>query len=136
MSDYNDWNQQIIKEFRANGGKVGGPFAGSTLVLLHTVGAKSGKEHVTPVMSFSFEGELYVVASKAGAPTNPAWYHNMLANPVVTVELGTETFRATAVSVPEPQRSQLYSKVVAQAPGFGEYQSKTERVIPVVRLVS
>ena len=134
MSEYNDWNQKIIAEFRANGGRVGGPFEGSTLLLLHTTGAKSGKEHVTPVMSFTFDGQLYIVASKAGAPSHPSWYHNLRANPAVTVELGTETFAATAIDLPEPQRAATFAKVVAQAPGFGEYQAKTDRVIPVVRL--
>lgn len=134
MSEYNDWNQKIIAEFRANGGRVGGPFEGSTLLLLHTNGAKSGKEHVTPVMSFTFDGQLCIVASKAGAPSHPSWYHNLRANPAVTVELGTETFAATAVDLPEQQRAATFAKVVAQAPGFGEYQAKTDRVIPVVRL--
>lgn len=134
MSSLYDWNQAVIKEFRENGGKVGGNFAGSTLLLLHTIGAKSGKEHVTPVM-YSTDGDhLFIIASKAGAPEHPSWYHNIAANPVVTLEVGSETYKAKAVIAPEPERTRLFAKMVSIAPGFGQYQAKTTRIIPVVTL--
>ena len=134
MATPNNWNDAIIAEFRANAGKVGGPFAGSTLLLLHTVGAKSGQERINPV-ACSADGEhLLIVASKAGAPTHPDWYHNLIAHPLVTVEVGTEQFQAQAVAAPEPERTRLFNKMVERNPGFGEYQQKTTRVIPVIVL--
>ena len=134
MSSPNNWNDQIIKEFRANGGKVGGYFAGQPLLLLHTTGAKTGQERVNPV-AYIREGEdLVIIASKSGAPTNPDWYHNLLANPQVSVEVGTETFQAKATVTAEPERSRLYKQMVAVMPGFGEYETKTTRKIPAVRL--
>ena len=134
MSEYHNWNQAIIAEFRANGGKVGGNFAGSTLLILHTTGAKSGKEHVNPVVYFEDGGRLVIIASKAGAPTNPDWYHNLRANPLVTVEVGTEQYRAQAEIAAEPERTRLFAKMVSLSPGFAEYERKTSRVIPVVTL--
>ena len=134
MSDYNNWNQSIIAEFRANSGKVGGNFAGSTLLILHTVGAKSGKEHANPVMYVKDGDRFVIIASKAGAPSNPDWYYNILANPLVTVEAGTEQFQAQAAVAPEPERTRLYDKMVEVAPGFAEYRQKTTRVIPVITL--
>ena len=134
MSNQVDWNKAIIDEFRANSGKVGGPFAGRTLLLLHTIGAKSGQERINPVACVSDGDRLVIIASKGGAPTNPDWYHNILAHPLVTVEIGTEKFQAQAAAVPEPERTRLYTQMVEVMPGFAEYQQKTTRVIPVITL--
>lgn len=134
MSNPNDWNQAIIAEFRANGGKVGGQFAGATLLLLHTMGAKSGQERINPVVYTTDGEQLVVIASKAGAPTNPDWYHNLVANPRVTVEVGTEQFQAQATVAAEPERTRLYDQMATAMPGFAEYQRKTTRVIPVIVL--
>lgn len=134
MSEFNNWNQAIIDEFRANAGKVGGNFANSTLLILHTVGAKSGKEHVNPAAYIKDGDRLVIIASKAGAPTNPDWYYNIRAHSLVTVEVGTEQFQAHAEIVSEPERTRLYNKMVEVSPGFAEYQKKTTRVIPVIAL--
>jgi deazaflavin-dependent oxidoreductase (nitroreductase family) len=131
----NDWNKAIIEEFRANGGKVGGPFEGGTLLLLTTTGAKSGKQRVSP-LAYTADGDRFIIiASKAGAPTNPDWYHNLLAHPTATVEVGTEQFEVKATPVvEEPERSRLYAKMVERMPGFADYERKTTRKIPVVLL--
>lgn len=129
-----NWNKGIIEEFRANKGKVGGYFEGANLLLLHTKGAKSGSEHVNPVTYFIEDGDYVIIASKSGADTNPDWYHNLLANPEVTVEVGTEKFEATAKSVSEPERTRLYEKMESIRPVFSEYKHKTSRVIPVIML--
>jgi deazaflavin-dependent oxidoreductase (nitroreductase family) len=130
----NDFNKQIIEEFRGNQGKVGGHFEGSTLVLLHTKGAKSGLERINPLVYLA-DGERYLVAaSKAGAPTNPDWYHNVVANPEVSVEIGTEKFEVLATVAEEPERTELYGKIATVNPGFAEYMNKTTRTIPVVIL--
>jgi deazaflavin-dependent oxidoreductase (nitroreductase family) len=134
MSEVNDWNKAIIAEFRANSGKVGGMFAGRTLLLLHTIGAKSGQERINPVACVTDGDRLVIIASKGGAPTHPDWYYNILAHPTVTVEVGTEQFQATAAVAPEPERTRLYSQMVSVMPGFAEYQQKTSRVIPVIIL--
>ena len=134
MSNPNDWNKAIIAEFRANGGKVGGQFAGATLLLLHTTGAKSGQERVNPVVYTTDGDQLVVIASKGGAPTNPDWYYNLVANPQVTLEVGTEQFQAQATIPAEPERTRLYNQMATALPGFAEYQRKTERIIPVVVL--
>jgi deazaflavin-dependent oxidoreductase (nitroreductase family) len=134
MSTTNDWNQAIIKEFRENKGKVGGPFAGMDLVLLHTTGAKSGIERINPVAYLTDRDRIAVFASKAGAPSNPDWYYNILAHPELTVEVGSETFQVKASVAVEPERSRLYDKMAAMHSGFGEYQEKTKRVIPVIIL--
>ena len=134
MANVNDWNQAIIAEFRANGGKVGGPFADATLLLLHTTGAKSGQPRINPVVYTTDGDRLIVIASKAGAPTNPDWYHNLVANPLVTVEVGTEQFQAHATVAAEPERTRLFEQMSAQRPGFAEYQRNTTRVIPVIVL--
>lgn len=134
MSSRNDWNKDVIEEFRANEGRVGGHFENMTLLLLHTVGAKSGHPRLNPVATIA-DGERYVIiASKAGAATNPDWYHNIIANPEVRVELGTEMFEARAEVVPEPERAELYQKVAAVYPRFADYERKTDRVIPVIAL--
>jgi deazaflavin-dependent oxidoreductase (nitroreductase family) len=131
----NEFNQQIIDEFRANEGRVGGMFEGSPLVLLTTTGARSGKPVTTPVMYLA-DGDRYVViASNAGADNHPAWYHNLRATPSAAVEVGTETFEAKAVFIEGEERDQLYARMVAQAPGFAEYEAKTSRRIPVVALL-
>jgi len=134
MSERNNWNQTVIDEFRANSGKVGGNFAGSTLLILHTTGAKSGKERINPVMYVKDRDRLVIIASKGGAPTNPDWYYNILAHPLVTVEVGTEQFQVQAEIAAEPERTRLYNKMVKVAPGFAEYQKKTTRIIPVITL--
>ncbi len=134
MSNPNNWNQAIIDEFRANSGKVGGPFEGKTLLLLHTVGAKSGQERINPVACTVDGDRLVIIASKGGAPTNPDWYYNVLAHPLVTVEVGIEKFQAKAEVAPEPERTRLFNKMVEMMPGFADYQQKTTRVIPVITL--
>jgi deazaflavin-dependent oxidoreductase (nitroreductase family) len=131
MSEWNDHNKKIIEEFRSNGGKVGGPFEGKTLLLLHTKGAKTGQERVNPV-AYVRDGDRYVViASKGGAPTHPSWYYNLVANPEITVEVGRDKFQARAQVAEEPERTRLYDKMVEMMPGFAEYRKKTTRRIPV-----
>ncbi|MFZ0545643.1 MAG: nitroreductase/quinone reductase family protein [Candidatus Promineifilaceae bacterium] len=129
-----EWNNKIIEEFRANEGKVNSHFANTTLLLLHTTGAKSGKERINPLATIEDNGRFIVIASKGGAPTNPDWYYNLVANPEVEVEYGTETFKAEATVAEEPERSQLYRKMAVVNSGFAEYEKKTERVIPVIVL--
>ena len=137
MSDINEINarnQRIIDEFRANEGKVGGHFEGKTLLILHTIGARTGKERVKPV-AYVRDGERYaVIASKGGAPTNPDWYHNILAHPRLTVEIGTESFQVDANAAEKPEQTRLYNKMVERLPGFNDYRRKTERVILVIEL--
>ncbi len=134
MSDMNDWNTKVIEEFRANDGKVGGQFEGAPVLLLTTTGAKSGKARVNPMMFLGEGDRLYVFASKAGAPTNPDWYHNLIANPDVTVEVGPDTVNMTASVVSGSERDRIYAEQASRYPGFAEYQEKTDRVIPVVAL--
>lgn len=130
-----DFNQAIIEEFRANHGQVGGYFAGATMLLLHTVGARSGQERINPLVYVRDADRIVVIASKGGADTNPDWYYNLLAQPLVTVEVGDEQFqaRATVISA-EPERSRLYAKMVEHRPGFAEYEQKTTRSIPAIVL--
>ena len=129
-----DMNQKIIEEFRANDGKVGGFFTDNTLLLLHTTGAKSGKERINPLATFEDSDRLVVVASKGGAPSHPDWYLNFQANPVVNVEYGTESFKARADTTTEPERTRLYEKMENEMSSFKEYKEKAGRVIPVVTL--
>jgi deazaflavin-dependent oxidoreductase (nitroreductase family) len=129
-----DWNTAIIEEFRANDGKVGGRFKGTPLLLLHTTGAKTGSPRVNPLVYIADGDRLVVIASKGGAPTNPSWYFNLVANPEVEVEVGTERFGARARVADEPERTQLLAKMAARTPWFAEYEKKTRRVIPVVVL--
>ncbi len=130
-----DWNKKIIEEFRANAGKVGGNFAGRTLLLLHTKGAKTGEGRVNPVAYVRDGDKLVVIASKGGSPTNPDWYYNLVANPDVHVEVGTEEFDAQAsVTADERERRRLYDKMIQMMPGFADYERKTDRVIPVITL--
>ena len=134
MIEAQERNRRIIDEFRESRGKVGGRFEGKTLLLLHTKGAKSGQERVNPT-AYVRDGERYVIiASKGGAPTNPSWYYNLLANPLVTVESGTETFQARATVAEEPERTRLYNRMVEMMPVFDSYRYKTTRNIPVIVL--
>jgi deazaflavin-dependent oxidoreductase (nitroreductase family) len=132
MSEYNDFNQKVIADFRANGGKVGPPFEGAPMLLLTTKGAKSGQSRTTPLVHTTDGDRIVVIASKAGAPTNPAWYHNLVANPTVTLEIGTEKLEAKATVVTGAERDRLYAAQAALMPGFAEYETKTTRKIPVV----
>lgn len=134
MSNANDFNQKVIAEFRANGGKVGGQFANMPMLLLNTTGAKSGQPRTNPLAYTTDGNNLVVIASKGGAPTNPDWYYNIKANPVVTVELGREQFPAQAVIAEEAERDRLFNQMAAAMPGFAEYQRNTDRKIPVVIL--
>jgi deazaflavin-dependent oxidoreductase (nitroreductase family) len=135
MSDVQDWNSKIIEEFRANEGRVGGPFAGAPILLLHTTGAKTGLERVNPMMYLDLDGHRYVFATKAGADTNPDWFRNLVAHPDVTVEVATETYEASAGPVTGDDRDRVYSEQARRYPGFAEYVQKTGRVIPVVELI-
>jgi deazaflavin-dependent oxidoreductase (nitroreductase family) len=133
-----DFNQQVIDEFHANNGKVGGFFEGHDLVLLTTKGAKSGKPTISPVMYFRDGDRIIVIASAGGSDQNPAWYHNMLANPEVTAEVGTEdgteSFETKAAVVTGDERDRFYAHMVELAPNFAEYEKKTTRRIPVIAL--
>lgn len=129
-----NFNEQVVDEFRANGGKVGGPFEGAPLLLLTTTGARSGSERLNPLMYTKDGDDLVVLASKGGRPENPAWYHNVIANPRTTVEVGTEKFAATARVAQGEERDRLFQAQATQYPQFAEYQEKTTRRIPVVVL--
>lgn len=134
MSEFDEWNRKVIEEFHANGGKVGEQPNGAALLLLTTTGAKSGKRRVNP-LAYTTDGDrLVIIASKGGAPSSPDWYYNLLAHPQVTVEVGTETFEATAQVVTGEERDTLYAKQAAIMPNFAEYQQKTTRKIPVIVL--
>ena len=129
-----DFNQQISEEFRASGGRLGGGFAGAPMLLLHTTGAKSGKDRVNP-LAYQQDGDrLVVFASKAGAPTNPDWFHNLKANPAVTAEVGTETISVTARVAEGEEHDRLWARQEEIMPGFADYEHKAGRVIPVVVL--
>ncbi|MEC3975467.1 nitroreductase/quinone reductase family protein [Amycolatopsis sp. H20-H5] len=134
MPDFDEMNAKVIDEFRANGGEVGGGFAGEILILVHHFGARSGIERVAPLACY-VEGErLFVFASKAGLPENPGWYHNLMARPEVTAELGEERFSVRATEVKGPERDEIYAKNAEQRPQFAEYQANVTRLIPVVEL--
>jgi len=128
------FNDGVIREFRANGGEVGGPFAGAPLLLLTSTGAKTGVQRTTPVMYLADGSRLIVFASKGGAPTHPHWYHNLVANPAALVEVGTDRFAVTARVLSGAERDELYERQSALYPGFAEYQAKTSRSIPVIAL--
>jgi len=134
-STTNAWNATIIEEFRANEGKVGGPFEGAPVLLLGTTGAKTHQRRVNPMMYLKEGGRTFVFASKAGADTNPDWFHNLVADPAVNVELGAEKFKATASPLSGGERDRIYAIQAERYPGFAEYQQKTARVIPVVELI-
>jgi deazaflavin-dependent oxidoreductase (nitroreductase family) len=130
----NDFNKNIVEEFRTNAGVVGGPFEGRPLLLLHTTGAKSGQPRLAPLAYFNVDGKLIIIGSKAGADTNPDWVHNLRANPAAHIEIGTDAYDVVAREFSREERDEAYPKVVAEAPGFGEYQEKTSRVIPLFEL--
>ena len=133
--DWNAWNKGIIEEFRANGGKVGEVFEGKPMVVITTTGAKSGAKRENPLIRLEDGGKMYIIASKGGAPDNPDWYYNLLANPELTVETGVETFAARAKVVEdEAERRRLYDKMVTVMDSFAEYEKSTTRRIPVVEL--
>lgn len=134
-----NWNQQVITEFRANGGRVGGGFSGAPMVLVHHVGRKSGQEYVTPLVYLPKEGDdgsIYIFASKAGAPSHPDWYHNLVEAGQTTVEVGTSTYPVTVTELSGDERDRVYAEQVQRMPGFGGYATKTEgiRTIPVLVL--
>ena len=133
--DWNAWNKGIIEEFRANGGKVGEVFEGKPMVVITTTGAKSGAKRENPLIRLDDGGKMYIIASKGGAPDNPDWYYNLLANPELTVETGVETFAARAKVVEdEAERRRLYDKMITVMDSFAEYEKSTTRRIPVVEL--
>jgi deazaflavin-dependent oxidoreductase (nitroreductase family) len=134
IHDLNDWDRQIIEKFRANGGKVGGQFAGAPLLLLTTTGAKSGEPRTRPLAYLSDGGRIYVFAGNRGAPTNPSWYHNLIAHPDVTVELGTETFEARAIVMDSTEEDRLWSIQLQKMPTLAELREKITRKFPVVLL--
>jgi deazaflavin-dependent oxidoreductase (nitroreductase family) len=130
-----DWNEKIIEEFRANGGRVGGMFEGAPMILIHHIGAKSGVERVTPLVHFpEDDGSTVIVASNGGAPKHPAWFHNLKANPKIDVEVGTERYTVLVEELPRAERDEFWKRVVAERPGFADYERKTDRLIPLVRL--
>lgn len=129
-----DFNRGVVEEFRANGGVVGGPFAGGKLLLLHTTGAKSGQPRLSPLAYLEVDGKLLIVGSYAGAPKDPAWVHNLRAHPTARVEVGTEEYEVTVRELPADERDATYPKVVEVAPVFAEYQAKTDRAIPLFEL--
>jgi deazaflavin-dependent oxidoreductase (nitroreductase family) len=134
MSDREDWNSNVIQEFRTNEGKVGGPFDGAPILLLHTRGARSGEERINPMMYLADGDRLVVFASKGGAPTNPDWYHNLVANPDVEIEVGTERRSVRARVAEGEEHDQLYAEQSKRYPQFAKYQEGTDRTIPVVIL--
>jgi deazaflavin-dependent oxidoreductase (nitroreductase family) len=128
------FNKTVTDEFRANDGKVGGQFAGANLLLLTTTGAKSGQPRLSPLAFFRVDGKLLILGSYAGADVNPAWVHNLRANPSARVEIGNESSDVTARELPPAEREELFPKITAVAPGFAEYQARTTRIIPVFEL--
>ena len=139
MTKAADWNSQVIAEFRANDGKVGGPFEGAPVALLHHRGRKSGRELVAPVMYLADDQDadtIYVFASKAGAPSHPDWYHNLLAAGSSTVEVGAEEYPVSVTEVTGERRDRIYAEQASRYPGFAEYEEKTAgiRTIPVLAL--
>jgi deazaflavin-dependent oxidoreductase (nitroreductase family) len=134
MSDREDWNARIIKEFRTNEGRVGGPFQGAPLLLLITTGARSGKTRINPLMYLRDGDRLVVFGSKGGAPTDPDWFHNVVANPDASVEVGTERFPVQATVATGDERDELFAEQAKRYPQFAEYAAKTDRTIPVIIL--
>lgn len=132
--DMNDYNAQIIAEFRANDGKVGGDFEGANMVLVHHTGARSGTERVTPLVYRPDGDDWIIFASKAGAPDNPDWYHNLKANPDTTIEVGSERVEVTATELTGADRERVWEAQKADVPQFAEYEANTDRTIPVIAL--
>lgn len=134
MTSPYEYNEQISAEFRAHGGKVGGRFEGRPMILVTATGAKSGEQRTTPLVYLP-DGDRYLIfASKGGSPSHPAWYHNLKANPVATVEVGTEKFEAVATELTGAERDEVYAKQAGLVPAFADYQEKTTRTIPVIAL--
>ena len=130
-----DFNTTMIEEFRANGGRVGGPWAGTPMILLHHIGARSGIERVSPLGCFpQADGRFAIVASNGGSPTHPDWYYNLKASPKIKAEVGAQTFTVVAEELDGPARAGLWPKLVAEAPSVGEFQARTTRHIPVFML--
>ena len=134
MSEVHDWNRKMIEEFRANHGQLGGPFAGRTMLLLHHKGAKTGTERVNPLAYQPLDDGYAVFASKAGAPTNPDWYYNLIANPDATAEIGDGTIPVHARVAGGDERERIWTKQKANIPTFADYEEKTDRQIPVIIL--
>jgi len=132
--DIQEMNKTIIEQFRANDGQVEGQFAGAPLLLLTTTGAKTGLSRTNPLVYLTDNDRYVIIASYAGAPTNPPWYYNLIANPVVEVEVGSQRFKARAEVLGEPERSDLYQRATSVMPAFSDYQKKTARTIPVIAL--
>ncbi|NVN50111.1 nitroreductase family deazaflavin-dependent oxidoreductase [Mycolicibacterium hippocampi] len=129
-----DFNRGVVEEFRANGGKVGGPFEGGTLLLLHTTGAKSGKSRLSPLAYITIDDKMLIIGSYAGAPRDPAWVHNLRANPRAHIEIGTEAYDVDVRELPDDERDATYPKLTEVAPVFADYQAKTDRAIPLFEL--
>ena len=128
------FNARVVEEFRANGGKVGGPFEGADLLLLTTTGAKSGQPRVSPLAYQRVDGRMLIIGSYRGADIDPAWVHNLRANPQARVEVGTDAYDVAARELPPDERASAWARIVAVAPGFGEYQANTRRIIPLFEL--
>lgn len=133
-SDVNDMNARIIEEFRNNAGNVGGPFEGRNMLLLHNIGAKSGAERINPLVYQVLDGNFAIFASKGGAPTNPAWYYNLVANPEITIEVGAESVAVHARVAERDERDQIWERQKQEISTFADYEAATDRVIPVVVL--
>ena len=129
-----EFNRNIVEEFRANGGKVGGPFEGATLLLLHSTGAKSGKTRLSPLAYLTIDGKMLIVGSYAGAPRHPAWVHNLRATPKAFIEVGTDAYDVDVRELPADEREAFYPRIVEVAPVFAEYQANTSRAIPLFEL--
>ena len=134
MSEVAEWNRGVVEEFRANQGKLGGQFEGAPLLLLTTIGAKSGAKRVSPVMYMALDESYAVFATFAGAPTNPAWYHNLVAHPAATIEVGDQTIEVTARLAQGEEHERIWAAQKLVAPGMADYETKTDRIIPVVIL--
>jgi len=130
-----DFNRGIVEEFRANGGKVGGPFEGGTLLLLHTTGAKSGKERLSPLAYLTVDDKMLIFGSYAGAPKDPAWVHNLRANPSARIEVRTDAYDVTVRELPDEERDATFAKLTEIAPVLADYQANTTRIIPLFELV-
>jgi deazaflavin-dependent oxidoreductase (nitroreductase family) len=129
-----DWNTKVIEEFRANAGKVGGQFKNATMVVITTTGARTGKQRTNPLVYLPVGERIVIFASKGGAPTNPDWFYNLRANPLVTVEVGTDKYQARAIILEGEERDRLYTEQVKRFPAFADYAAKTTRKIPVIAL--
>jgi deazaflavin-dependent oxidoreductase (nitroreductase family) len=134
MTDVNDWNREIVEEFRANEGRVGGQFANVPLLLLHTTGARSGAERINPLAYQRLHSGYAIFGSYAGAAKNPAWFHNLMANPKVSIEVGTSTVSVNARLAEGAERDRIWDQQKTDVPVFASYEAKTDRTIPVIVL--